>query len=100
MLKSQIQKIESITPDVMIVGIDVAKKKHWARIFDYRGLELTKGFSFKNNIDGFNRLSREIRRNKERERPRKNNSWYGANGALLESIGMVFKGTGSDGSTG
>ncbi|NLX69507.1 MAG: IS110 family transposase, partial [Clostridiales bacterium] len=56
MLKSQIQKIESITPEVMIVGIDVAKKKHWARIFDYRGLELTKGFSIKNNIDGFNRL--------------------------------------------
>lgn len=65
MLKSQIQKIESITPEVMIVGIDVAKKKHWTRIFDYRGLELTKGFSFKNNIDGFNRLVGKLSEIKE-----------------------------------
>ncbi len=65
MLRSQIQKIESITPEVMIGGIDVAKKKHWARIFDYRGLELTKGFSFKNNIDGFNRLVGKLSEIKE-----------------------------------
>lgn len=65
MLKSQIQKIKSITPEVMIVGIDVAKKKHWTRIFDYRGLELTKGFSFKNNIDGFNRLVGKLSEIKE-----------------------------------
>ncbi len=48
-------KLDSIK-DSIIVGVDVAKKKHWARIVDPAGYDLTKPFSFQNTIDGFGRL--------------------------------------------
>lgn len=53
MLKSQEDKIKAINPQIMIVGIDIAKKTHWARVIDYVGLELIKPFSFHNNKEDF-----------------------------------------------
>lgn len=53
MLKSQVEKIMAINPKMMIVGVDVAKKVHWARVINYAGLEQTKPFHFYNNREGF-----------------------------------------------
>jgi len=53
MLKSQIEKITAINPKIMIVGIDIAKKKHWARVLNFAGLEITKPFSFHNTKEDF-----------------------------------------------
>lgn len=35
------------------VGVDIAKKTHWARTVDLVGLEVSKAFSFENTEDGF-----------------------------------------------
>ena len=47
------KKLEAITPECLIVGIDIAKEKQWARFVDYRGLEQSKALEFYNNKTGF-----------------------------------------------
>ncbi|WP_415917496.1 IS110 family transposase [Xylanivirga thermophila] len=36
----------------LVVGVDIAKKVHYARAFDYRGIELGKVFKFENTREG------------------------------------------------
>ena len=50
------EKILRVTDKTIIVGVDVAKKEHWARITDYRGVDLTKPVKVQNSMDGFERL--------------------------------------------
>jgi len=50
------ERLRRITPTTIIVGIDVAKELHWARITDYRGIDLMKPIKVHNNIDGFESL--------------------------------------------
>lgn len=50
------EKIKQITEETLIVGIDIAKKKHVARAQDDRGIDLGKRLVFENNINGFERL--------------------------------------------
>lgn len=49
---TQNDKILSITEKTLVVGVDIAKEIHYARAFDYRGLELDKVFSFHNTREG------------------------------------------------
>ena len=56
MKTTQNEKLERITTNTVIVGIDIAKEEHWARITDYRGKELSKPIKIINNIDGFEKL--------------------------------------------
>jgi len=60
MNKSQDLKLAMITPNTLIVGIDVAKKTHWARMINYQGVQQSRSFSIKNNIDGFESLEAKI----------------------------------------
>ena len=53
-------RIEAITETTLIVGIDAAKDVHWARITDYRGLNLSKPVKVNNNIDGFESLLERV----------------------------------------
>ena len=46
-------KIMQITDKTMVIGVDIAKKKHYARAFDWRGIELDKTISFKATGMGF-----------------------------------------------
>jgi transposase len=46
-------KIMQITERTLIVGVDIAKKKHYARAFDWRGIELSKVISFRTDKRGF-----------------------------------------------
>jgi transposase len=50
------EKLKQITPETLIVGIDIAKEKHVARAVDDRGFEFGKKLVFDNNIYGFERL--------------------------------------------
>jgi len=60
-MQSTLQKrITRITPTTIIVGIDVAKDLHWARITDYRGIDLMKPVKVHNNIDGYESLMAKI----------------------------------------
>lgn len=54
------EKIALVYGKVLVVGVDVAKKKHFARIYNPVGLDVVKPFSFHNSRDGFWRLASKI----------------------------------------
>jgi len=56
MKNTQNEKISQIKITTLVVGIDVAKETHYARAFDYRGIELSKLLKFSNTAEGFQRL--------------------------------------------
>lgn len=51
---NQNNKIAQITPQTLVVGVDIAKYKHVARAQDFRGLEFGKAFYFENTNTDFN----------------------------------------------
>lgn len=53
-------KIERVTPTTIIVGIDAAKETHWARMTDWRGIDLTRPFKIQNSMEGFESLLSRI----------------------------------------
>ncbi len=56
MKSTQNEKISQIKFSTLVVGIDVAKETHYARAFDFRGIELSKLLRFSNTAEGFPRL--------------------------------------------
>lgn len=54
------RKLEAITNRTIVVGIDIAKSRQWARFVDYRGLEIGKAVSFNNDREGFAYMVAEI----------------------------------------
>ena len=50
---NQNSKIMQVTESTLIVGVDIAKKVHYARVFDWRGIELDKTKKFESNYIGF-----------------------------------------------
>jgi len=69
--KSIDEKILRITPDVLIVGIDVAKRTHWIRMMDFRGIDLIKPFKINNTINGIKSLEEKIKNVKEKNKLKK-----------------------------
>ena len=59
-MQSLQERIKRITETTIIVGIDVAKEIHWARITDHRGIDLIKAFRFHNSIDGYESLLAKV----------------------------------------
>ena len=55
------QRLEEITAETLIVGVDVAKELHWSRFTDYRGMEMGKALAFKSNRQGFESIIAKIR---------------------------------------
>jgi transposase len=53
---TQNEKIMSITEKTLVIGIDIGKEVQYARVFDYRGIELSKIQSFENTLEGFKRF--------------------------------------------
>ena len=54
------RKLEAITYRTIVVGIDIAKNRQWARFVDYRGMEIGKAVSFNNDREGFEYIVAEI----------------------------------------
>ena len=51
---TQNERIKQVGEKKLIVGIDVGSEKHYARAFDWRGMELSKkAYSFRNDAEGF-----------------------------------------------
>jgi len=51
---TQNAKIEAITENSLVIGIDIGSESHFARVFDHRGIEYTrKAFEFSNTETGF-----------------------------------------------
>lgn len=53
---NQNEKIRQVTESTIVVGVDIASEMHYARAFDWRGIELGKVFSFENSEEGFKTL--------------------------------------------
>jgi hypothetical protein len=53
MKKHSFSKLGAITPDTLLIGVDIAKNIHWARFTDYRGIPLGKALKVLNNKEGF-----------------------------------------------
>jgi transposase len=83
-MKSHNQKLAQVTGNVVVVGIDVAKHRHWATILDGNGFSLTQPFSLQNTRDGFLRLRACVDKAKQQT---------GASGAVvgLEPTGHYWK---------
>ena len=56
MKKGSFSKLAAITPDTLIIGVDIAKNTHWARFTDYRGIPLGKALQVLNNQEGFENI--------------------------------------------
>ena len=50
---NQNRKIAQITPETLIIGVDIAKFKHVARAQDFRGIEFGSPCYFENTKEGF-----------------------------------------------
>jgi transposase len=50
---TQDDKIRQVADNTLVVGVDIASETHWARAFDWRGLEIGKVTSFENDAAGF-----------------------------------------------
>lgn len=53
---NQNEKILQITEQTLVVGIDIGSETHYARVFNYRGLELGKLLIFRNDSEGFKKF--------------------------------------------
>lgn len=60
MQKTIHERIERITTTTIIVGVDTGKESHWARITDYRGIDLMKPVKVTNDLKGFDGLMARI----------------------------------------
>ena len=85
------QKIIAITPDTLVVGVDIAKNYQWARFVDFRGIEHDRALKFKNRKGGFETILARIR---EEGKFHKGCCGNGANRALLESVCQLAGETG------
>ena len=56
MKRTQNEKILQIKSETLVVGIDVGKDTHYARAFDFRGMELAKLLRFSNSGQGYEKL--------------------------------------------
>ncbi len=57
----QNEKILQVTEKTLVVGIDIAKEIHYARVFNFRRIELDKVISFRNSLGGFDSFREWIR---------------------------------------
>jgi transposase len=62
MKKTGMAKLEAIGPKTMVGGIDIAKRVHWARFVDWRGIPIGKAIRFENNKAGFEHIVAESER--------------------------------------
>lgn len=50
---TQNEKLNQVSVNSIVIGVDIASELHYARAFDWRGVELGKVFKFENNVEGF-----------------------------------------------
>jgi transposase len=61
MKEHSFSKLAAITPDTLIIGVDIAKNTHWARFTEYRGIPLGKALKVSNNKEGFENILTTIK---------------------------------------
>ena len=64
---TQNEKIMQVKNSTLVVGVDIAKNRHAARAFDFRGIEYDKAIFFENNEAGLKKLLHWIKKVSEKE---------------------------------
>jgi len=64
---TQNEKIMQVKNSTLVVGVDIAKNKHAARAFNFRGIEYDKAIFFENDEAGFKKLLHWIKKVSEKE---------------------------------
>ncbi|SDC76933.1 Transposase, partial [Candidatus Frackibacter sp. WG11] len=67
MYYTQNDKIKQVKNSTLVVGVDIAKNKHAARAFNYRGIEYDKAIFFLNTEEGFKKFLHWIKKISEKE---------------------------------
>ena len=68
----QNERISQVSSDTLVIGVDIGEEKHYARAFDYRGIEFSRrALSFSNSAAGFNTFYKWLEEMKERTRMKK-----------------------------
>ena len=65
---TQNEKIRQVNENTIVVGVDIASETHWARAFDWRGIELAGAYHFENDSEGFLHLLGWIQAISEKEK--------------------------------
>ena len=69
---TQNDRLSQVTTDTLVVGVDIGSQDHYARGFNWRGFEFSKGaFNFNNTRDGFLTFLRwldELKKKQKRKR--------------------------------
>lgn len=53
-------KINQMTEDTLVIGIDIAKNTHYACALDDRGRELQRPIGFHQSLDGFKNFHKQV----------------------------------------
>ena len=59
---NQNEKISQVKVSTLVVGLDIGSTTHYARAFNWRGVELGKVFKFSNSREGFESFMDWMRR--------------------------------------
>ncbi len=95
---TQNKKLMQITPETMVVGVDIGSEVHFARAFDFRGFEFSKkAFRFENTREGFNAFDTWVTELMKKNKKTKafvgmeptGHYWYGF-GSHLQNMGVEF----------
>ena len=95
---TQNNKLMQITPETMVVGVDIGSEVHFARAYDFRGFEFSKkAFRFENTRDGFNAFDTWVTDLMKKNKKTKafvgmeptGHYWYGF-GCHLQNMGVEF----------
>jgi transposase len=91
---TQDAKICQVTEKTIVIGVDIASEVHFARAFDWRGVELDKVFSFENSAEGFRSFSEW--KSKISEKAKKDHIMIGAEptGHYWFSLGVYLRDNG------
>lgn len=54
------QRVNQVSETTLVIGIDIAKRTHYACAVDYRGFELSKSYPFKQSRDGFENFLKDL----------------------------------------
>lgn len=57
---TQREKIERISEKTLVIGVDIAKDKHYAQVVNWRKQAVRKGLGFKNKKEGFEKFLRWV----------------------------------------
>lgn len=95
---TQNNKLMQITPETMVVGVDIGSEIHFARAFDFRGFEFSrKAFKFENTRAGFKAFDTWVTDLMKKNKKTKafigmeptGHYWYGF-GSHLQNMGVEF----------